>query len=114
MPRIRTVKPSFWSDEAVANLSRDARLLLLGLISFADDDGRFLASVTAINGYVYPHDDIPPARIRRWLNEIEQAGIVHLYTANAHQYGVLPNYRRHQRISHPQVSTFPPPNGQVH
>ena len=114
MARIRTVKPSFWSDERVADLSRDARLLCVGLISFADDEGRFLATPAAIAGYIYPHDNLPTSRIVRWLAELEDTGIVLTYTINGHRYGMFPNYRRHQRISHPQDSTFPPPNGAFH
>jgi hypothetical protein len=59
MARIRTIKPSFWGSPTVAKLSRDARLLAVGLISMADDDGRFLCSTAAVNGYVFPNDDLP-------------------------------------------------------
>jgi hypothetical protein len=114
VPRIRSIKPSFWSDDAVADLSRDARLLLIGLISFADDDGRFLASISAIAGYVFPHDDMPAAKIKRWLDEIAAVGIVVLYTVKDRDYGYFPHYRDHQRISKPQPSPLPHPmNGQV-
>ena len=114
MARIRTVKPAFWSDERVADLSRDARLLCVGLISFADDEGRFVASTAAIRGYVYPHDNISLAKIQQWLTELEATGIVLTYTVNSHQYGMFPNYRRHQKINRPTPSTFPPPNGHNH
>ncbi|MGO9433150.1 MAG: hypothetical protein ACLP00_02520 [Terracidiphilus sp.] len=40
MPRIRTTKPEFPSFESIGRLSRDARLLLLQLLSQADDAGR--------------------------------------------------------------------------
>lgn len=109
MARIRTVKPSFWADEAVADLSRDARLLLIGLISFSDDEGRFLASTAAISGYVFPHDDLPAAKVRKWLDEIEATGIVRLYSVNRREYGVFPKWTSHQRISKPQTSAFPSP-----
>lgn len=110
MPRIRTVKPSFWGDEKVSQLSRDARLLLLGLYSFADDEGRFLASHQAITGHVYPNDDdITPAKLKRWLAEIEHMGMVVLYNSGRIRYGAIPKFRDHQRISHPQGSTLPPP-----
>lgn len=109
MARIRTIKPSFWGDEAVNEVSRDARLLLVGLISMADDDGRFLASNSAISGYVFPHDDIPQTKLRKWLDEIEQTGIVRFYSVNRREYGTFPNYRKHQRISHPQESPLPAP-----
>jgi hypothetical protein len=109
MARIRTMKPSFWSDEAVADLSRDARLLLLGLISFADDDGRFVASISAVSGYVFPHDDLPQQRIRKWLDEIENTGIIRFYSVNRREYGAFYNYLKHQRINRPQPSALPEP-----
>lgn len=109
MARIRSIKPSFWSDGRVADLSRDARLLALGLISFADDEGRFLASVAAVSGNVFPHDDLPAARVRKWLDEVERVGLVELYTANGREYGVFPRWCRHQRISHPAPSIIPAP-----
>jgi hypothetical protein len=109
MARIRTLKPSFWSDAAVADLSHEARLLLVGLISFADDDGRFLASHSAITGYVYPHDYIVPGRLRKWLDEIEATGMVRFYSVSRREYGAFPNWRKHQVINRPQPSTLPEP-----
>lgn len=109
MPRIRSIKPTFWSDEGVAELSRDARLLALGLISFADDEGRFLASTSAISGYVFPHDDLPAAKVRRWLDEVESAGIIRLYSVSRREYGAFPNWTKHQRINRPSESLLPPP-----
>lgn len=109
MARIRSIKPTFWADEAVAELSRDARLLALGLISFADDEGRFLASTAAISGFVFPHDDLPPAKVRKWLDEIEACGVIRLYSVSRREYGVFPNWTKHQRISHPADSILPQP-----
>lgn len=111
MPRIRSLKPSFWGDDDVARLSRDARLLLIGLISMADDDGRFLGSVSAITGYIYPHDELPPAKVKSWLAEIEQKAIktVRFYEVDGFRYGCFPKYRSHQVINKPQPSPLPPP-----
>lgn len=109
MARIRTIKPTFWGDDRVSDLSRDARLLLIGLISSADDEGRFLASHSAVAGYVFPHDNIPQAKLRGWLDEIERAGVIRFYSVNRREYGAFPNWRKHQRISHPQPSSFPEP-----
>ena len=112
MARIRTIKPSFWGDDDVNKLSRDARLLLVGLISFADDDGRFIATPQAVAGYVFPHDDIPSNKIRKWLAEIASTATLRLYSVDGRQYGVLPKYREHQRISHPQASPLPAPDAE--
>lgn len=109
MARIRTIKPSFWGDDKVSQLSRDARLLLVGLISAADDQGRFLASHSAIAGYVYPNDDIAPKKLAAWLDELDSLGLIVLYNGGRVKYGALPKFRSHQRISHPRESTLPPP-----
>lgn len=114
MARIRTIKPTFWGDDNVSRLSRDARLLLVGLVSFADDQGRFLASTAAISGFVFPHDDLPPAKVKGWLKEIESKArtTVCFYEVEGRRYGWFPNYPRHQRINRPQPSPLPPPPGQ--
>lgn len=111
MARIRTIKPSFWGDEKTSELSRDARLLLIGLMSMADDEGRFLASHQAIAGYVYPNDDdISATKLSKWLGEIEALGMVRCYQNGGRiKYGVLRNWSKHQKISHPQASSIPAP-----
>lgn len=109
MARIRSIKPSFWADPAVAGLRRDERLMLVGLISFADDEGRFLASTSAIAGYVFPHDELPPKTIRSWRDSIASSGVVRIYVVNGCEYGVFPKWKKHQRISKPQPSIIPSP-----
>lgn len=111
MARIRTVKPSFWSDPDVSSLRRDARLMLIGLISAADDEGRFLASASAIAGFVFPHDDLPLRTIRQWRDEIAQSGVIKLYSDGIGEYGFFPNWSTHQRVNRPTASVMPSPNG---
>jgi len=107
MARIRTIKPSFWGDQDVASLRKEARLMLIGMISFADDEGYFLASATALGGYIFPHDEMPPTTIRKWRDEIAKAGIIEVYKVDGLEYGHFPNWERHQRISHPTASVIP-------
>ena len=113
MARIRTIKPSFWA--AVSPLSHEARLFAVGLISLADDKGRFIATHAAMAGYIYPHEEIPVPRLRRWLAEVtslrgkDGTPMVELYSVNGLQYGWFPKYLDHQRINRPQPSPLPPP-----
>jgi hypothetical protein len=109
MARIRTIKPSFWGSRPVAVLSRDARLLAIGLISFADDDGRFLAATAAINGFVFPNDDLPTSKVRRWLDECVRSGLVHEYGETV-RYGAFPTWHEHQVINRYTPSTLPEPD----
>lgn len=91
-------------------MTRDARLLVLGLISMADDDGRFLASVAAIQGYVFPNDDLAPKSVRKWLDEAVTCGIVHEYTVSGVRYGCFPSWHKHQVINRYMPSKLPEPD----
>ena len=110
MARIRTLKPSFWGSPTITPLSRDARLLALGLVSMPDDDGRFLGATNAINGFVFPNDELQPARVRRWLAECEESGFVHLYEVDKVLYGCIPTWHLHQVINRHTPSTLPEPD----
>jgi hypothetical protein len=110
MARIRTLKPSIWGSRSIAVLSRDARLLVVGLISFADDDGRFLGSTAAINGFVFPNDELPPAKVRKWLQEVIATGLVHEYEVEGIRYGVFPTWHANQVINRYTPSTLPEPD----
>jgi hypothetical protein len=107
--RIRSVKPSIWGDDKFSDLSRDARLLLLGIISNADDKGRFIATPASLAGAIFPHDDLNLRDIKRWRDEVAATGIVLLYEVKGRCYGRLRRWERHQRIDKPQPSTLPPP-----
>ncbi len=106
--RIRSLKPFVWHDEKVGAVSRDARLLFVGLITMADDDGRFRTLPAVICGHAYPYDDDAVRKVPRWLEELSDAGLVALY---GDHYGCLPTWTVHQRISHHVPSLLPPPPG---
>lgn len=110
MARIRTIKPSFWGSRPVVKLSRDARLLAVGLISFADDDGRFLASMAAINGFVFPNDGLSNQRVRKWFDECTETGLVYEYQPDDIAYGCFPTWHEHQVINRYTRSTLPTPD----
>lgn len=83
--------------------------MLVGLISSADDEGRFLASTSAIAGFVFPHDHLAPRTIRQWRDEIAKAGVIRLYIVDGCEYGVFPNWKKHQNVNRPYPSNIPPP-----
>lgn len=109
-PRIRSIKPESWQDEKIGALSHHARLLRVVLMTMADDDGRLRALPTLIIGHGYPYDDdVTPAKVRKWLAEIERVGLIRLYVVDGVPYGELPNWRKHQVINKATPSELPPP-----
>lgn len=106
--KARPLSTSFWADDKVAHLSRDARLTLIGLITrCADDEGRFVATPSAIGGELFPYDEISTTRIKKWLTEIEAEGMVQTYRINGGTYGWLPRWHAWQKPPHPTKSTLP-------
>ena len=109
MARIRTIKPQFWGDIEIAHLSIAARYMAIGLVSMADDDGRFIGTLNAIGGYVFPHDDLTTKQLAKWRDEIAKSGFAVFYEVDGKQFGYIPNYARHQRINRPSPSPPPAP-----
>lgn len=107
MARIRTVKPDFWTSEDVAAVSRNARLLFIGLLNFADDEGNGSASSKGLKMKVFPGDaDVTPAKIETWLRELDLE-LIGLYGAEGKQYYHVMKWG-HQKINRPQPAKYPP------
>lgn len=110
MPRIRTIKPEFWSDEKIAALSYFARLLFIALWNFADDDGRGRAIAKEINGFAFPRDeDVPDRKLEEALLQMDELRLIQLYTVERQRYYYIPSWSRHQVVNRPTPSRFPEP-----
>jgi hypothetical protein len=106
--RIRSVKPDCWADEAISPLSRDARLLFVVLITFADDDGRFRDLAPQIIGHGYAEDsDVTAKKVTAWMDELVAAGVVIRYEVDGKAYATFPNWHKHQRINRWSASSLP-------
>lgn len=110
-PRIRTVKPEAWQDEKLGQVSRDARLLFVVLITLADDQGRFRNLPSLILGHGYPYDSDAIRKLPAWLEELRSVGLVQIYEVDGVEYGALPSWSRHQRINKSTASLLPAPPG---
>jgi hypothetical protein len=113
-PRIRTLKPEIWEDEAVGGLGPWERLLFVGLITMADDEGRLRALPSAIAGHIFPYDELTPPKILKWLGSIADAGLIHRYRAGATDYVQILGWAKHQKINRPAPSSLPPPSVNGH
>lgn len=110
MARIRQFKPSFFTDDKVGVLSRDARLFFFGVLSEADDEGRLVDSPKRLAGVVFPFDDdVTPKKIERWINELEAQRMVVRYEHDGGRFMQVRRFKEHQKMSHPTASTLPPP-----
>ena len=110
MARIRTVKPGFFATPDFAGVPIEARFLLVGLFTEADDDGRLMDSPKRLAGAIFPHDEKVTARkVDCWLGQLVERDKLVRYGFGAAKYVQIVNWSKHQKISHPLPSLFPPP-----
>ena len=121
MARVRSLKPHVWQDRALGRCSIGARLLFIGLITQADDEGRFRAEAPLLRAAIFPWDtfeataDALPGLgfveldVDAWLRELEEQELVRTWDVKGQRYGDLRSWARHQVIRHPSPSTIPGP-----
>ena|GEM_PF-1858004 len=101
MPRIRTIKPRFWDDVKLAKISRDARLVFIGMWNFSDDLGVIVAESIWLKSKIFPYDVIQVQQFEKWLEELVKHGFISLLSYKNDRFYYLPNLTRHQVINRP-------------
>jgi hypothetical protein len=109
VPRIRSIKPQFFTSEAVADLPVRARLTWIGLWTHCDDHGRCLHNVKLIRAAVYPLDDFTVEEISQDVAALVDSGRLQPYSVDGREYLQVTNWREHQKVDHPTKSNIPAP-----
>lgn len=113
MNQKRMVHSSIWASGQVAKLSREGRLLYVGLITLGDDDGRFKGAPALLRSQVYPYDDdVKVADVAKWLKEIEDQKLIVGYEVDGQPYFFHPKWETYQHIREDRRkdSNIPAPN----
>lgn len=111
MARIRSVKPAFFTDESLAEVSRDARLLAIALFTQADREGRLEDKPRTIKLGAFPWDDVD---VDVLLDELAQINFIVRYEVDGRQYLAIRTFGKHQRFSGKEEKTksdLPSPPG---
>lgn len=114
MPRIRTIKPEFWSSPSMRDLDPWARLLFIAMWNWADDSGRGVANARELAAFAFPDEDdtIAPtvAELPTLLAEIRGRFGVVFYTVGGRRYYEIPTWDKHQRNEKRAKSKHPGPD----
>ena len=98
----RIIKESICTSEDLNKLSQSAEILFYRLITKVDDYGCFYGNEVIIKSYCFPlksDSEIPPISVKAWLQEIADAGIIYLYTADdGKRYLQFVKWSIHQEI----------------
>ena len=84
MPRIRTVKPTHWTDKNLSKISFEAHLLWIATWNFSDDLGIFENDPLLLRSNIFPRrTDVKLEHITKWLLELKKYNFIimfHFYT----------------------------------
>jgi len=104
MARIRTIKPEFWRDDDLSEVSPEAALLAIGLLNVADDEGFFNANHKLIEADIFPLRELSRT-VTVLMQELESIGYIVLYSSKTNRkYGHVVNFKTHQVINKPKPS----------
>ncbi|MFB8440414.1 hypothetical protein ACFC7A_15350 [Streptomyces niveus] len=109
MARIRTIKPEAFESESLAECSVTATLTFFGLLTLADDSGRFRDHPAIIAGRLWAlRAEHTPAHVAHDLEELAAAGVICRYTGcDGRSYLHMVTWQRHQKIDRPSASRVP-------
>ncbi|MFE5368127.1 hypothetical protein [Streptomyces mirabilis] len=109
MARIRSIKPEMRTSITVSLWPREVRYFFILLWGYLDDYGRGVDDELLIASDCFPRDrDVTPEVIDGWLEAIAEAGPLCRYEVDGRTYLHAPNWREHQKPSHPTRSKIPP------
>lgn len=114
MARRRMIDPGIWSDPTIGELSITARLLFIGMLSLADDEGRIDLNVRYLRKEIFGYDELTIADVCDLLSEIRQkCRNIECYEVDGREYAVFLTWSRYQKVDRAYRSRLPDPPGYV-
>ncbi|MFJ3905745.1 hypothetical protein [Streptomyces sp. NPDC090025] len=110
MARIRTIKPEAFSSESLAAVSLSAERTFFGLLTQADDQGRFRDQAAVIAGQLWSlRREHGPEAVEDDLIQLDDAGLICRYEGeDGKRYLHIVTFAQHQKINRPSGVRTPP------
>lgn len=96
MARARNIKPSFFDNDALAEIDPLGRLLFIGLWTLADGQGKLEYRPVRIKKQILGYDDCDIVQL---LNALEKSGFIEIYLDDSSQKNHvirIPTFTKHQ------------------
>lgn len=112
-PRLRKITEELFKDEQFAVMEPLARVLWIGLIATADDQGRMTGYPGLVRSRVLPVDDVSIDEVDAILDMLAGMGWIIRYTSRGKHLIQIVNWWKHQRMRYAIPSEYDPPDGWV-
>jgi len=99
-------KPEIWTNEQFMSINFETRLLFMGIMNIADDNGLFKRSDIKIKALIFPADNV---NITKMIDDLIKVKLVEQYVYQDVPYIWIVNFTKHQSIRHPTyICPIPP------
>lgn len=109
MARKRLISPEIWESQSFGELTILAKILFIGMISQADDDGKGILSAQFLKSRILPYDEVRVAEVDKALKEIGHKTSTRYYEVEGKNYYIFENWKKWQMINRPTPSKLPDP-----
>ena len=107
MPRIRTVKPDYFTSGKQLRVSCEAAFLNICLWNYADDEGRLVDDAMEIAARCPRFFDVKGEKVERLLVELHASRLIHRYEHKQGKFIQCHDFENHQAIQKKKTSTIP-------
>ena len=95
------IKPEFWSSDSLMKVSRDSRLIFIGIWNFCDDYGFCLNSNRSLLGDIFPYDEtVTEAKLRAWINQLIEQKLLIPVEYKSKSLLFVKGWGEHQTVQH--------------
>ena len=113
MGRTRSIKPGFFDNDILGDLSPLTRLLFIGLWCEADREGRLKDRPKRIKKALLGYDDVDTDGVDGMLTTLHGAGFIYRYKVQGEGYIQIVNFSKHQNPHLKETpSVIPPPQSE--
>jgi len=104
MARIRTIKPEFWLDEDLSELSCEAHMFAAALLNHCDDEGYFKANPKLLHAQIFALRELDGS-VTELVQNLEKLNYLSCFVGtDGKKYGHVTNFNKHQAINKPTAS----------
>lgn len=96
MARGRMIDLTLFTNEEFGLLKDGEKILYIGTIINADDEGRMKANPEILKAKIFPYDRKGPKRIKAMRDKLKEIGLIRVYKVNNKEYLDHPNWGKFQ------------------
>ena len=109
MARKRMLDPHIWEDPSFNNISIEARLLFIGMISNADDEGYIRGDAGSLKRLIFGFDNIDSDTMEDTISQLKGVRSIHFFEYDNEWFAHLLNWNEYQKQQKDriQASVYP-------